>query len=80
MLGFLGLAMVFVLAIANFDLVTGSPAPWIRALPYLLVPVFLGGIVYAAWLRRARPAVYRGLTASIAAITRAAAAEHPGTP
>jgi len=61
LLGFAGLMAVFVLAIANFDLLTGSSDAWTRALPYVLAPVFLAGIVFATWLRRARPSVYRGL-------------------
>jgi amino acid transporter len=61
LLGFLGLAIVFVLAIGNFDLLTGSSEAWTKAIPYILVPFFLAGIAFAAWLRRARPAVYGGL-------------------
>jgi amino acid transporter len=60
-LGFLGLAAVFVLAIANFDLLTGSSAAWTRSIPFIIAPFFVAGIVYAAWLRRARPEIYKGL-------------------
>jgi amino acid transporter len=62
-LGFAGLAAVFVLAVANFDLLTGSTDARVRVLPFALAPVFMAGMVRAARLRRSRQDIYRGLLA-----------------
>jgi amino acid transporter len=67
LLGFAGLAVVFVLAITNFDLLTGSSDALIHAIPYAIAPVFLAGILYAIWLRRARPSAYRALAPTASA-------------
>jgi amino acid transporter len=63
LLGFAGLAASVWLVVGNFDMLTGSPSKVIAALPWLLPLVALGGLVYAARLRTAHPARYRGLGA-----------------
>lgn len=64
-IGFLGIAAISVLAVVNFDIVAGSQELAIRLMPLLLVLALIGGIVYAAHLRRNRPAVYDGLATDL---------------
>ncbi|WP_353115707.1 APC family permease [Microbacterium sp.] len=64
-IGFLGIASISVLAVVNFDIVAGSQELAIRLMPLLLALALIGGIVYAAYLKRSRPAVYRGLSADL---------------
>jgi len=64
-IGFLGLSAIVTLAIANFDVVAGSDALVVRLLPLLLVVALVGGIVYSAFLRRSKPAVYDGLATDL---------------
>lgn len=64
-IGFLGIAAISVLAIWNFDIVAGSSELAIRLMPLLLVLALIGGIVYAAYLKRNRPAVYEGLSSDL---------------
>lgn len=64
-LGFLGIATISVLAVFNFNIVAGSDELWINLLPLLLVAALIGGIGYAAYLRRAKPAVYDGLSTDL---------------
>ena len=64
-IGFLGIAAISVLAIFNFNIVAGSEELWINLLPLLLVLAVIGGIVYAQYLKRSRPAVYDGLAADL---------------
>lgn len=61
-IGFLGLAAIVVLAVANFDIVAGSSALVIQLMPLLLVVALIGGVAYGAYLRRNRPETYRGLS------------------
>jgi amino acid transporter len=68
-IGFLGLLAIVVLAVVNFDTVAGSDAFIIRLMPLLLVLAFVGGIGYAAYLRKAKPAVYDGLATDLEKIT-----------
>jgi amino acid transporter len=68
-IGFLGLLAIVVLAIVNFDTVAGSDAFVIRLMPLLLVLALVGGIVYAAYLRKAKPSVYDGLATDLEKIT-----------
>jgi amino acid transporter len=60
-LGFVTLATFSVMALLNFTLVAGSDAVYVQALPWLLVVALVGGLAYAAYLKRSRPAVYQGL-------------------
>lgn len=64
-IGFLGIASISVLAVFNFNIVAGSEEPWIRLLPLLLLVAVVVGIVYAAYLKRAKPAVYDGLATDL---------------
>jgi amino acid transporter len=60
-IGFLGLLVIVVMAVANFDIVAGSDAMAVQLLPLLLLVALVGGIAYGAYLRRHRPGVYQGL-------------------
>lgn len=64
-IGFLGIAAISVLAIVNFNIVAGSEELTIRLMPLLLVVALIGGIVYGAYLKRSRPAVYEGLASDL---------------
>jgi amino acid transporter len=68
-LGFLGITAISILAIVNFDIVAGSDALAIRLMPLLLVLALIGGIGYAAYLKRAKPAVYDGLATDLERIS-----------
>lgn len=60
-LGFLALLTFSIMAIVNFDLVAGSDAGYVLALPWVLVAAVVGGLAYAAYLRARRPATYASL-------------------
>lgn len=60
-IGFLGLAVIVVLAIMNFSVLAGSDAPIIAGLPLLLLAALIGGLLWAAYLRRNQPEIYAGL-------------------
>jgi len=64
-LGFVGLLSIAVLAVVNFNVVAGTENPVILTLPWLLALAVVGGLVYAAYLRRARPAVYDALATDL---------------
>ncbi|MDJ0336273.1 APC family permease [Salinibacterium sp. G-O1] len=64
-IGFLGLSMIIILAVLNFDVVAGSSEPLILLMPLLLVLALIGGIVYGVYLKRSKPAVYEGLATDI---------------
>lgn len=72
-IGFVALSVIVVLAVANFDIVAGSSEPAIRLMPLLLVIAVIGGIGYAAFLRRRKPAVYAGLSDDLEAFNVASA-------
>ncbi|MEV7767575.1 APC family permease [Microbacterium sp. NPDC086615] len=72
-IGFVALSVIVVLAVANFDIVAGSSEPAIRLMPLLLVLAVIGGIGYAAFLRRRKPAVYAGLSDDLEAFNVASA-------
>lgn len=61
-LGFVALVSIVTMAIANFDIVAGSEALAVNLLPILLGVALVAGIVYGAYLKRKRPAVYEGLS------------------
>lgn len=63
LLGVIGLVTAGVLVVGNFDVLTGSSSPVVDALPWLLVVVAAAGIVFALWLRVARPDRYANLAA-----------------
>lgn len=61
LLGFLGLSASLWLVVSNFDMITGSKSAVVAALPWLLVLAAAGGVLFALWLRSARPDRYRAL-------------------
>jgi amino acid transporter len=64
-IGFLGLASIAILAVFNFEIVAGSSEPAILLMPLLLVLALIGGIVYGAYLKRSKPAVYDALATDL---------------
>ncbi|MGH3277865.1 MAG: APC family permease [Trebonia sp.] len=64
-IGLLGLLSIVILAIINFDIVAGSDAFAVQLLPLLLVAALVGGILYGAYLKRARPTVHEALASDI---------------
>jgi amino acid transporter len=60
-----GIAAIAILAMFNFNIVAGSEELWINLLPLLLVLAVIGGIFYAQYLKRSKPAVYDGLAADL---------------
>jgi amino acid transporter len=64
-LGFIGLLSIALLATFNFGVVAGSDNPIILSLPWLLVLAVIGGIVYGAYLRAKKPAVYEALATDL---------------
>jgi amino acid transporter len=66
LMSFVGLALAVSLAVKNFDLLTGSQNQIVILLPYSLIAAFLIGGVYAAWLKRNRPAIYAPVVRDIA--------------
>ncbi len=64
-IGFLGIAAISILAIWNFDIVAGSSELAIRLMPLLLLLALVGGIIYGAYLKRSKPAVYEGLSTDL---------------
>lgn len=60
-LGFLGLLVICVMAIARFPVLAGSEALYVVLLPWLLLVALVGGLAYASYLRTSRPEVYQGL-------------------
>ncbi len=61
LIGGAGLVGAAVLITVNYSTLTGTGSPWVNWLPLLLVVVACGGVLYAFWLRRNRPEVYRQL-------------------
>lgn len=64
-LGFLGLTGIVTLAIVNFPVLAGSDAFVITLLPWLLLVALVGGLGYAAYLRKNRPETYEALHADL---------------
>jgi amino acid transporter len=61
-IGFVVLLCIVAMAIVNFDIVAGSEALAVNLLPVLLGVALVAGIVYGAYLKRKRPAVYASLS------------------
>ena len=59
---FVGLAVTVVLAVKNFDLLTGFQNAIVLSLPGLLAVAFVVGGAYAGWLGRNRPSAYAAIT------------------
>jgi len=62
--GAAGLMLAVVLVAGNFKLLTAQDNPVLNALPGLYLPVFAAGVLFALWLRRARPLTYAALATS----------------
>ena len=60
-LGALGLIIAAILVVSNFDVLTGTTAPVVTALPWLLLIAGGLGVALASWLRSARPDRYARL-------------------
>jgi amino acid transporter len=71
--GFAGLSVATVLLLMNYSSLTGTANSAINALPWLIAASVTGGLGYAWWLRRNRPATYQGIAAAVAD----SAARHP---
>jgi len=56
-----GLLLATGLVAANFGLLTISPSPLVAMSPALYLTAGAGGLVFAGWLRRSKPEVYRAL-------------------
>ncbi|MET9971122.1 APC family permease [Streptomyces sp. NPDC006356] len=55
------LAAVLYIEVRSFSMVTGLDEPWISSFPWVFVLFFVGGLVFAEWLRRRRPDSYADL-------------------
>ncbi len=55
------LSSVVVLTALNFNLLTNSDSPWLNALPAVYLLAAIGGVCYATYLRKRRPAIYDGI-------------------
>ena len=60
-IGGIGLFLVMLGVIGNYSALTGSDNPIVNALPLVLIPLVVGALLYARWLKRARPATYAAL-------------------
>ncbi|MFE3170024.1 APC family permease [Amycolatopsis sp. NPDC059090] len=60
---FVGLGLLVVLIVRNFHALTGAESFFIDALPWALVALVVLGSAYGFWLKRTRPARYRGIAA-----------------
>ena len=64
LIGFLGLATGFTLAVTHYSTLTGSTNMLVDAVPALLIVAAVAGVVVALRLRRREPAVYAAIAAS----------------
>ena len=55
-LAFVGLVGALVIAVNNFEFLSGSQNPVVNRIPIGIPIAMVGGILYALWLRRYRPA------------------------
>jgi amino acid transporter len=53
-----GLALCLIGIIANYSALTGSDNPIVNSLPLVLIPVVIGALIYARWMKGAQPAKY----------------------
>lgn len=63
-IGFIGLVMVFVMALLNYPKLTGSTNAAVNSVPYALLAAALAGICVAMVLRRVRPRAYASIARS----------------
>ncbi|KVE63952.1 APC family permease [Burkholderia vietnamiensis] len=57
----IALAWFVFMEVSHLDLMTGSTSRWIYCFPYGIAALALGGVMYALWLRKARPDRYSSL-------------------
>ncbi|MFT4136679.1 APC family permease [Microbacterium sp.] len=76
-IGFLALLLFSIMALLNFPLVAGSDAPYVVALPWLLVAAVVGGLIHAWYLRTKLPDTYRALSEDLENFTELPE-DHPG--
>ena len=57
----IALAWFVFMEVSHLDLMTGSTSRWIYCFPYGIATLALLGVVYALWLRKARPDRYSSL-------------------
>jgi hypothetical protein len=57
-IGGAGLALCLIGIIANYSALTGSDNPIVNSLPLVLIPVVIGALFYARWMKSAQPAKY----------------------
>ena len=65
------LAVVVILAVTNYSMLTGSDSPVINSIPWILPVVVVAGLGYGLWLRSRRPEVYAGIAEGAPAGLRA---------
>lgn len=64
LLGAAGLTVCVVMIVASYSMLTGSDNAVVNSLPYAYLPVILGALVYAAWLKRNRPSQFAAIASS----------------
>ncbi|HEX7405468.1 MAG TPA: APC family permease, partial [Candidatus Nanopelagicaceae bacterium] len=63
-IGFIGLVIAFVLAAMHYNTLTGSSNKVVNLVPFLLLVIAVGGVIYGHRLRKSRPDVYADLATS----------------
>ncbi|MBU6243769.1 MAG: amino acid permease [Actinomycetales bacterium] len=61
LIGLVGLAATFAMALANYPTLTGSTSLTVNSAPYALVAVAIAGVLVALVLRRRRPVAYAAI-------------------
>jgi Flavin-binding monooxygenase-like/Amino acid permease len=61
-IGGAGLVLCLIGIIVNYSALTGSDNPIVNSLPLVLIPVVIGALFYARWMKGAQPAKYAVLT------------------
>jgi len=76
-IGLLGLAAAFAMALANYPVLSGSTSPVVNSAPYALVAVAIAGVVVALVLRRRRPVAYAAIARTRVRGHRRRSGHHP---
>jgi amino acid transporter len=63
-IGFIGLVVAFTLAALNYNTLTGSENKIVNLVPFLLLVIAIGGVVYGRDLQKRKPEVYADLASS----------------
>lgn len=64
MIGFIGLVVAFILATLHYNTLTGSHNKVVNLVPFLLLVIAVGGVMYGHRLQTSRPDVYEDLATS----------------